>query len=83
MWSSFRSPAPSTEAHDTDRDAIGSSTLPMVELAAKFRSSAARAILLHCRLLFQQAAPARVLEGTPQARASFDYKAFDGKGRFL
>jgi len=36
---------PSTEAHDTDRDAIGSSTLPMVELAAKFRSSAARAIL--------------------------------------
>jgi hypothetical protein len=45
MWSSFRSPAPSTEAHDTDRDAIGSSTLPMVELAAKFRSSAARAIL--------------------------------------
>jgi hypothetical protein len=39
-----------TEAHqivayDTDRDVIGATTLPMEELAAKFRSSSARAIL--------------------------------------
>jgi uncharacterized caspase-like protein len=77
-----------TEAHqivayDTDRDAIGSSTLPMEELAAMFRSSRARAILCIVDCCFSGAAPARVLEGTPLARATFDYTAFEGKGRFL
>ena len=77
-----------TEAHqivayDTDRDEIGSSTLPMEELAAKFKSSRARAILCIIDCCFSGAAPARVLEGTPHARAHFDFKAFEGKGRFL
>ena len=77
-----------TEAHqivayDTGRDAIGSSTLPMEELAAKFRSSPARAILCIIDCCFSGAAPARVLEGAPLARAAFDYTAFEGKGRFL
>jgi helicase len=77
-----------TEAHqivayDTDRDEIGSSTLPMEELAAKFKSSRARAILCIVDCCFSGAAPARVLEGTPHARAHFDFKAFEGKGRFL
>ena len=77
-----------TEAHqivayDTDRDVVGSSTLPMEELATKFRSSAARAILCIIDCCFSGATPARVLEGTPHARTSFDYKSFDGKGRFL
>ena len=77
-----------TEAHqivayDTDREAIGSSTLPMEELAEKFRSSAARAILCIVDCCFSGAAPARVLEGTPRTRASFDYTAFDGKDKFL
>ena len=62
-----------TEAHqivayDTDRDVVGSSTLPMEELATKFRSSAARAILCIIDCCFSGAAPARVLEGTPHAR---------------
>jgi helicase len=77
-----------TEAHqivayDTDRNAIGSSTLPMEELATKFRSSPARAILCIVDCCFSGAAPARVLEGAPRARVSFDYTAFQGKGRFL
>ena len=77
-----------TEAHqivayDTDRDVIGSTTLPMEELAAKFRSSSARAILCIIDCCFSGAAPARVLEGVPLPRASFDYTAFEGKGRFL
>jgi helicase len=70
-----------TEAHqivayDTD---IGSSTLPMDELAAKFRSSPARAIFCIVDCCFSGAAPARVLEGTPRARDSFDYTAFEGR----
>ena len=55
----------------------------MEELAAKFKVSPARAILCVVDCCFSGAAPARVLEGTPRARASLDYTAFDGKGKFL
>jgi helicase len=77
-----------TEAHqlvayDTDRDEVGTSTLPMEELADKFRSCRARAVLCIIDCCFSGDAPARVLDGTPHARASFDFKAFEGKGRFL
>lgn len=70
-------------AYDTDRDEIGSSTLPMDELAERFQKSKARAILCIVDSCFSGAAPARVLEGTPRTRAAFDFIAFKGKGRFL
>jgi helicase len=70
--------------YDTDRDSPGDTTLPMEELAERFRSSKARAVLCIVDCCFSGAAPARVLEGAPRARADLaDYEAFRGKGRFL
>jgi helicase len=71
-------------AYDTDRDSPGDTTLPMDELAARFQSSKARAVLCIIDCCFSGAAPARVLEGLPTSRADLaDFSAFKGKGRFL
>lgn len=70
-------------AYDTDREDVGSTTLPMDELSKKFRESKARAILCIVDCCFSGAMPARVLEGTPIPRADFDFSSFRGKGRFL
>jgi helicase len=70
-------------AYDTDRDDTGGTSISMDELAEKFRTSSARAILCIIDCCFSGAAPARVLEGTPHRRAAFDFKAFEGRGRFL
>lgn len=71
-------------AYDTDRDSPGDTTLPMDELAARFQSSKARAVLCIVDCCFSGAAPARVLEGMPATRSELaDFSAFIGKGRFL
>lgn len=71
-------------AFDTDRDSPGTTSLPMDELAERFRTSKARAVFCIVDCCFSGAAPARVLEATPVARADLvDYSAFAGKGRFL
>lgn len=71
-------------AYDTDRDSMGDTTLPMEELAERFRSSKARAVLCIIDCCFSGAAPARVLDGVPISRAGpSDYSDFKGKGRFL
>jgi helicase len=71
-------------AYDTDRDSPGDTTLPMGELAARFQSSKARAVLCIVDCCFSGAAPARVLEGLPASRGELaDFSAFAGKGRFL
>lgn len=70
-------------AYDTDADSPGDTSLPMEELAERFRSSKARAVLCIIDCCFSGAAPARVLETTPSSRDLVDYSAFEGKGRFL
>lgn len=71
-------------AFDTDRDDISSTAISMYDLAHKFQASRARAVLCVLDCCFSGAAPARVLEETPQPRVvSFDYTSFTGKGRFL
>ncbi|MGY3347175.1 MULTISPECIES: DEAD/DEAH box helicase [unclassified Bradyrhizobium] len=71
-------------AYDTDRDSPGDTTLPMEELADRFRSTKARAVLCIVDCCFSGATPARVLDATPASRADLvDYSAFEGKGRFL
>jgi helicase len=71
-------------AFDTDRGSPGDTSLSMTELAERFRSSKARAVLCILDCCFSGAAPARVLDGTPLPRAHLvDYSAFAGTGRFL
>ncbi len=78
------SPGHQIVAYDTDRDSPGDTTLPMEELAERFRSSKARAVLCIIDCCFSGAAPARVLEGVPRARDGLmNYESFSGKGRFL
>jgi replicative superfamily II helicase len=55
-------------AHDTRRDALHATTIPMSELAEAFRHSKARAILCILDCCFSGGAPARVLEDSPTAR---------------
>jgi helicase len=71
-------------AFDTDTDSPGDTSLSMTELAERFRSSKARAVLCILDCCFSGAAPARVLDGAPLPRAQVaDYSAFAGTGRSL
>ena len=70
--------------YDTDRSSPGDTTSPLEELASRFQKTRARAVLCVVDACFSGAAPARVLEGLPIARAPLaDFSAFEGKGRFL
>jgi helicase len=70
--------------YDTRLADLGATSVGMDELADKFRTSRARAILCILDCCFSGAAPARVLEGVPIPRSAADpYEAFAGKGRIL
>jgi helicase len=55
-------------AHDTRRDALTDTTIPMYELASAFKASKARAILCILDCCFSGGAPARVLDDSPVTR---------------
>jgi len=71
-------------AYDTDCGSLADTTISMDELAEKFRTSRARAILCILDCCFSGAAPAKVLDTLPTPRLTespFDRIA--GKGRIL
>jgi helicase len=71
-------------AHDTASEAIDQTTLAMDELAEKFRSSRARAVVCILDCCFSGGAPARVLEGSPIARdPTTPLSTIAGNGRIL
>src|SRR6266508_5625128 len=55
-------------AHDTRPDALVETTIPMAELAARFRESRAKVVLCILDCCFSGAAPARVLDQSPIPR---------------
>lgn len=70
--------------HDTDLAALESTTIPMDEIARRFKSSKAKAILCILDCCFSGGAPARVLEDSPVPRkAENPFNAVAGKGRVL
>src|SRR5262245_14182874 len=71
-------------AHDTLRQHLATTTLPMDELAKAFRECRARAILCILDCCFSGAAPARVLDDSPIPRdPSNPLETLAGTGRFL
>jgi len=71
-------------AHDTRRDALHLTTIPMEELATAFRTCRARAILCILDCCFSGGAPARVLEDSPVSRDPVSpLEALAGTGRLL
>lgn len=71
-------------AHDTVVVDLGSSTIPMQELAARFKASRARAVVCVLDCCFSGGAPARVLEHSPIPRdIGFSLESIAGKGRVL
>lgn len=71
-------------AHDTSVQTYESTTIPMSELAALFRSTQARSAICILDCCFSGAAPARVLEGTPASRdVPVDAQSFGGAGRVM
>lgn len=55
-------------AHDTDPQALTDTTIPMAELASRFRESRAKVVLCILDCCFSGGAPARVLEQSPLPR---------------
>lgn len=71
-------------AHDTDIDTLPSTSIPMEEIAARFKSSRARVVLCVLDCCFSGGAPARVLEDSPVPRdPSSPLAAIAGQGRFI
>ena len=70
--------------HDTNVNDLDASTVPMAELAQRFKDSRAKAILCILDCCFSGGAPARVLEDSPVARAPVNpFNTVAGKGRIL
>jgi replicative superfamily II helicase len=70
--------------HDTDRDRLTETTIPMQELAEAFRRCRAKALLCILDCCFSGGAPARVLEDSPTPRdATNPLEALTGNGRIL
>src|SRR6266545_3154249 len=55
-------------AHDTRLDNLAATTIPMSELADRFKRSQAKAVLCILDCCFSGGAPARVLEDSPMVR---------------
>jgi len=69
---------------DSAIDALADTTIPMEELATRFKESSARAVLCILDCCFSGGAPARVLENSPISRdPGFPLEALAGKGRIL
>ncbi|MBV8855352.1 MAG: DEAD/DEAH box helicase [Acidobacteria bacterium] len=70
--------------HDTALDTLADSTIPMEELAIRFKESRAKAVLFVLDCCFSGGAPARVLENSPISRdPGFPLETLAGKGRIL
>jgi replicative superfamily II helicase len=71
-------------AHNSAFDTLDQTTLPMDELAKRFRTSRARAIVCILDCCFSGGAPARVLEDSPVARdPTTPLSTIAGNGRIL
>lgn len=71
-------------AYDTARDSYLDTTIPMAELAQKFRESKAKCILCILDCCFSGGATARVLDYSPVSRDSeITLETLAGKGRIL
>jgi replicative superfamily II helicase len=70
--------------HDTRRQALHDTTIPMIEIADAFRTSKAGAIICIIDCCFSGGAPARVLDDAPIPRDPGDpYAEIVGTGRVL
>ncbi len=70
--------------HDTSRADVPATTIPMSELASRFKVSKAKAVLCILDCCFSGGAPARVLEDTPVSRdPGSPLEAIAGAGRIL
>ena len=70
--------------HDTRREALHDTTIPMIEIADAFRTSKAAAIICIIDCCFSGGAPARVLDDAPIPRDPGDpYAQIVGTGRVL
>lgn len=71
-------------AHDTEMPRLSDTTIPMAELADRFKSSRAKAVLCILDCCFSGGAPARVLDDAPSTRdPGFPLEAVAGVGRYL
>lgn len=71
-------------AHNTDITDLTNTTIPMEELATRFKASRAKAVLLVLDCCFSGGAPARVLSDIPVARSTgMTIAALAGEGRIL
>ena len=70
--------------HDTEVANIPETTIPMAEIAERFRRSQARSILFILDCCFSGGAPARVLSDVPVPRLTANvFEQFEGQGRIL
>lgn len=70
--------------HDSDPDRLADTTMPMQELADRFRSTRARAVLCVLDCCFSGGAPGRVLEESPSPRAPAEgVSLLEGQGRVI
>jgi helicase len=70
--------------HDTDRDRLTETTIPMEELAGAFRRCRAKVLLCILDCCFSGGAPARVLEDSPAPRDPTNpLESLTGNGRIL
>jgi helicase len=70
--------------HDTAASDLDSTTIPMAELAQRFKDSKAKTVLCILDCCFSGGAPARVLEDSPIARDPVNpFLMVAGKGRVL
>ncbi len=71
-------------AHDTDLNRLEETTIPMSELADRFKNSKAKAVLCILDCCFSGGAPARVLEDSPTPRDIINpFTLLAGRGRVL
>jgi len=71
-------------AHDTRLDNLAATTIPMSDLADRFKRSQAKAVLCILDCCFSGGAPARVLEDSPLVRdPGSPLQELAGKGRIL
>jgi ATP-dependent DNA helicase len=71
-------------AHDTSPDNWAATTIPMSDLANRFKRSQAKAVLCFLDCCFSGGAPARVLEDSPISRdPGSPLEELAGKGRIL
>lgn len=71
-------------AHDTSLDNLAATTIPMSDLANRFKRSQAKAVLCILDCCFSGGAPARVLEDSPMVRdPGSPLQDLAGKGRIL